>query len=1673
MGTSNLTYKANATTNSYTVKYTSGNNNCTLDTTTYANKSATYATAWSIANPTCTGYTFNGWTASTLNTNTAKYGSSSADTSWTNASTKVKGTSVTYFNNLITTASGTVTLTANWTANTYTVTFAPDGGTVSPTSKSVTYNSTYGNLPTPEKTGYTFTGWNGKNLFNKDAIPYKSSYYIRGADNTEVSSSEFSIYQVSVKPSTTYTITNSGGSTAPGYVIYNSSGTKVAGANYANVNKITFTTPSTASYIRFSVVTLPTSNRYDKETFQLEEKDSATIYESYYITSSTTVTTAKAHTITARWNINNPATPTISGAGTKVRNHEAVRLTCATTATYASGTTKYYSFGYATTDGGTPNNWTTAGTSATYDVPKDEYTGTRYYSCRVYASDGTSTSSTVASATSADAAVSYVNARIDFNATENGGTISGTSPLYTAYGKTAIYTGRTNTTTGTIPTATKTGWTFNGWYTAKTEGTLVINSSKTVQASASGWTDASKNWLKTSTSDTLNTNRLYAQYTINNPATPTISGAGTKVRNHEAVRLTCATTATYASGTTKYYSFGYATTDGGTPNNWTTAGTSATYDVPKDEYTGTRYYSCRVYASDGTSTSSTVASATSADAAVSYVNARIDFNATENGGTISGTSPLYTAYGKTAIYTGRTNTTTGTIPTATKTGWTFNGWYTAKTEGTLVINSSKTVQASASGWTDASKNWLKTSTSDTLNTNRLYAQYTINNPATPTISVSGSTNRIYGAEATKLTCATTTTYASGTNKYYSFGYATTDGGTPSNWTTPGTSATLTISATENTEFVGTRYYSCKVCASEGTTCEGTSTSSTVASATTEDIEMTINNAKITFDATSGTLSGTSQLFTRKGSTDVYTYVYTDNDSTAGTIPTATKTGYKFNGWYTAQGGTKVLNADGTFAGSVGGYTSTGTSSTGTSYGYSIGDWTQRIITGLAGNTNIYESYTFNKETGKFTLNNSHQINEFSSLKQTNQTYYIGSNGCSSNCSEIYEIPIQGLTYDNENKVDFDGYKYTASTAGYSWDMTKNETLYAQFTAHKLIFHYNVTGNNTTVNTVTIAGANAGSNPGHNNCIYDSSTNSYDTTKTCYWSIDSDGTIRREVKVGNEVDQKATTDFWIKYYGDTFNLVDWNNDSYIKLSKENNAALGKHEWYKYISETKTMYDQNDRSLKPENFPTDNGCSLDTSDCIVTLYVNWVADNWKNGNYYYHTLYRAIENAESRDTIVLQHNYTDSTNATIDKDLTINTNGKTLTRKSTTTKKEGTTTIDGGEIKIKNGITTTINGSGTITTINGKTTTINGGNSTTTDDSEVNYSTLKNSGGILNIGGSTITQATTSTEPVVYNDSGTLTIDGGTVKTSANENVVKNNAITTIQSGAIINSSETAVGTDGTRATIANGSTTQTSATLDIQGGRIVAANPNPTSVTNNSIERNAINNYGTLTASGGIVAGRKAGISNIGTVSISDGSFYGGIKTFNTDNNNSRTYMDSEHGFGLNNGYHATITGGTFRAAGTGVINYDYYSTNGEGGWIKINPNSGKTITILGEYGSGIHNNGGTGIAYSDDNCTIHITGQGGGTVNITGQSGIALSSNVSNIGGYIHATSSTTGTFWANNETTQRSSGNNYVLAGYKFTINGGTLKATGGNSHNYCNSQTTNVEVGGSSTKSCTWKSS
>ena len=121
---------AHWTANKYTVTF-----DVNGGTVTPAEQTVTYGSHYGeLPTPTREGYTFAGWY-------TEKDG----------------GTQVT--KETVVTTVADHTLYAHWTANTYTVKFDANEGTVTPAEKTVTYGSHYGELPTPTREGYTFAGW--------------------------------------------------------------------------------------------------------------------------------------------------------------------------------------------------------------------------------------------------------------------------------------------------------------------------------------------------------------------------------------------------------------------------------------------------------------------------------------------------------------------------------------------------------------------------------------------------------------------------------------------------------------------------------------------------------------------------------------------------------------------------------------------------------------------------------------------------------------------------------------------------------------------------------------------------------------------------------------------------------------------------------------------------------------------------------------------------------------------------------------------------------------------------------------------------------------------------------------------------------------------------------------------------------------------------------------------------------------------------------------------------------------------------------------------------------------------------------------------------------------------------------------------------------------------------
>ena len=150
IGSVNTVIRATYSSITYTINYSVVNDN---SGNSYPNK-GTYDSILTIKNPSRTGYTFDGWTATNIDTTTAKYGTTTPNNLW-NGTTKVKDT---YFINLRSSV-GIVTMNANYTATSQTLTVNLNGGT---TSQS--FNTTYKTnevitLTNPTRAGYIFTGW--------------------------------------------------------------------------------------------------------------------------------------------------------------------------------------------------------------------------------------------------------------------------------------------------------------------------------------------------------------------------------------------------------------------------------------------------------------------------------------------------------------------------------------------------------------------------------------------------------------------------------------------------------------------------------------------------------------------------------------------------------------------------------------------------------------------------------------------------------------------------------------------------------------------------------------------------------------------------------------------------------------------------------------------------------------------------------------------------------------------------------------------------------------------------------------------------------------------------------------------------------------------------------------------------------------------------------------------------------------------------------------------------------------------------------------------------------------------------------------------------------------------------------------------------------------------------
>jgi uncharacterized repeat protein (TIGR02543 family) len=145
-------------------------NNGKFGTSATTTMAIEYNTAYSLPiAPTLAGYTFKGW----------------FDTQATTGGNQITAETMM-------TKTAAHTLYARWAINSYTATFAANGGgTVKPATITKTYNTAIGTLPTVSRTGYTFSAWyntdaksGGTKITANTVMPAKNiTYYARWTAN--------------------------------------------------------------------------------------------------------------------------------------------------------------------------------------------------------------------------------------------------------------------------------------------------------------------------------------------------------------------------------------------------------------------------------------------------------------------------------------------------------------------------------------------------------------------------------------------------------------------------------------------------------------------------------------------------------------------------------------------------------------------------------------------------------------------------------------------------------------------------------------------------------------------------------------------------------------------------------------------------------------------------------------------------------------------------------------------------------------------------------------------------------------------------------------------------------------------------------------------------------------------------------------------------------------------------------------------------------------------------------------------------------------------------------------------------------------------------------------------------------------------------------------------------
>ncbi|MGN1201471.1 MAG: InlB B-repeat-containing protein, partial [Candidatus Caccovivens sp.] len=673
------TLYAKWTPKSYTITL-NGNGATTAGTSSV---SATYGSSTlssAITNPSRTGYTFGGWTtaqnsgAVVIDTTGALVASVDG---YTNAAKQwVKASDTTLY--------------AKWTPKSYTITLNGNGATVAGTaSVSATYGSSTlsSAITNPSRTGYTFGGWTTKQndgsvvidttgalVASVDGYTNASKQWIR------TTSDAITLYAFWGVNSYVLTINPNGGN------VYNNLfqnvkdyGTIDSQINSSNISYYvsggilyaqSIGTSATDNYGHTYINAKLTAGKTYVLTLSYQSLDSSIIpsvgagmfynnvYDKYYFfdplgtanygtisSSSKQFVVASGYDELKYYLRVDPNLPNAKVAFSNIAVYETTALTEAYSISkeYQS----YYYIPTPTRTGYTFDGWTVTGAGTTVEANVVKM--------------GSENATLTAKWKANDYTLVYE--------TNGGNTVSNNKKTY----------GTTFTTTE-LPTLTKTGYTFNGWYNNSSFSTK-LDTSKTFTTSTATFADVS-------TAGTTAT--IYAKWTANTYTLVYETNGGNAIANKSKIYDTTFTTAELSTPTKTGYTF----------NGWYN---NSSFNTKLD-----------------TSKTFTTSTATFADVSTAGTTATIYAKWTANTYTITLNGNGATTAGTTSVNVTYDSSTISPITNPSKTGYTFAGWTTAQNSGAVVIDISGNFVASVTGYTNESKQWVKASNTT------LYAKWTAN-----------------------------------------------------------------------------------------------------------------------------------------------------------------------------------------------------------------------------------------------------------------------------------------------------------------------------------------------------------------------------------------------------------------------------------------------------------------------------------------------------------------------------------------------------------------------------------------------------------------------------------------------------------------------------------------------------------------------------------------------------------------------------------------------------------------------------------------------------------------------------------------------------------------------------------------------------------------------------------